>query len=63
MAPGHWLCNLIHLQVTVIEEAIKYIDELHQALAERLHWNPPSGENDVISDIFISGDIDSVRWL
>lgn len=27
----------IVFQVTVIEEAVKYIDELHRALFERLH--------------------------
>lgn len=27
----------IGFQVTVIEEAVKYIDELHRALFERLH--------------------------
>ena len=30
-------CYLSFLQITVIEEAIKYIDELHVALAKRMH--------------------------
>ena len=30
-------CLFVVLQVTVIEEAIKYIDELHDALADRLN--------------------------
>ncbi|XP_062568454.1 uncharacterized protein LOC134230639 isoform X1 [Saccostrea cucullata] len=36
-------------KVTVIEEAVKYIDELHRALFERLHSKAAAG-NKLVSD-------------
>lgn len=37
-------------QVTVIEEAVKYIDELHRALFERLQSKAAAADSKLVSD-------------